>query len=280
MGNRVSERVQERRRWLLWAIAVAPAAAAAVGWGAFHPDFRPDARLVSPALRQELGKTGFRATQGVVSARFESVELLDGSSEDASSRQKIVAIDGLITEKRSRRYTKGLTREFSGLYVGPIAVVLYERVWPPLVGDLLPYHFWRSTRMSAIVVEQAVNFPHAMGGKLLAKITYENHHGDGEPARSEHVRLRCDVKSVVDAASVNARLSGVAARIDCMELLEADPGAVSSNSRDSAVPDYTKYSHWYIVDRSWSLSIEGEKGFRIGDTALVLTWHSKLVAFE
>lgn len=280
MEDLVTEHVQEIRRWPLWATAVALAVVALVTWGVLHPDFRPDPQLVSPALLEELGKTGFKATQGVASARFESVQQQDGFSADFSSRQEIVPINGLITEKRSRRYTKGQTREFSGLYVGPITVVRYERVWPPLFGDLLPYHFWRSTRMSALVVEQAVDFPHEMGGKLVANITYENHHGDGEPARTERVRLRCDVKSVVDAVSVNTRFSGVAARIDCMELVEPDPGAVSSSSGDSDVPDYTKYSHWYIVDRGWSISIEGEQGFRIGDSAVVQTWRSKLVSFE
>jgi hypothetical protein len=263
-----------------WAIATGAITLAILGWSTFHPAFRPDVTQISPAVRNELGKTGFKATQGVSSAVFETRYVENGPDFAFESRQKIVPIDELVTEKRMRRFSTALTQEFSGLYVGPIAVIRHARNWPPLIGDLLPYHFWTSSRISEFILEQKVNFPHVRGGRLVARITYENRYADGKPAPPERSRLRCDVRDVVEAASFNVRLSGAAARIDCLQLVEADPGAASVHNQDSFGPEYSKFSHWYILSSGWSIGIEGEEAFRAGELAGVNKWQSRLVSFE
>jgi hypothetical protein len=264
-----------------WAIAVGAVSISLVGWGLWHPDFRPNAGEIDPTVRAELAKTGFKATQGVSSAAFKTTYLQEGEVFDFDAQQKVVAIDALLTEKRSRRFSKALTLEYSGLYAGPITVVRHWRTWPPLIGNLLPYSFWSSSRMTEFRVEQNVDFPHASGGKLVATITYENRHADGAAAPLERMRLRCDVKGVSEAASIDVRLAGAAARIDCIELVQADPGSVGASSDESPLPDYVKYSHLYLLDRGWSIAIEGEEAFRTGAfPQLRRTWQSKLVAFE
>ncbi len=256
--------------WPRWVYVIAAFALALAGWAFLHPDFRPDPKLVEASVRGELAKTGFKATQGVTSARFESAESQGGESRSLVFRQNIVPVDALLTEKRSKRYAKentlGVLDEASGLYVGPIAVVRFARVWPPLVGEVLPYHFWSLSRMSEFVVEEHANFPHAPGGRMVARVTYEMRYADGKSAPPDRGRLRCDVRDVVAAGSVDARLSGLAARIDCKEVFEVNGDAA--------------YSHWYILDRGWSIPIEGEHTVRIGDYAEARHWRSKLTSFE
>jgi len=261
-------------------VAAGVLALGVLGWGFFHPDFRPDATLVSPPIRAELAKTGFTPTQRVSGATFKTVESAEGLSEEWTNRQRIVPVDALITEKRSRRQTKAASQESSGLYVGPLMVVRFSRTWPPILGELLPYHFWSSSRLSEFVVEEAENFPGTKGGRLIAKATYEEHYAGGELAQAERIRLRCDVANVVDASSVNARLSGAAARIECKETLEADGRRVGASNPGTYFMDDASYSHWYILNQGWSIPIEGENAVRVSDVAFTRKWSSKLVSFD
>src|SRR5688572_5626793 len=171
-----------RRAWILVA---AIAGSALVGWGVFHPEFRPDPALISPEVRKELAKTGFEQTRGIKAARFENVGVMQGENETATSDQKIIPIDALVTEKRSLRQAPRETEQTSGLYAGPLAVVSFNRTRFPIIGDLLPYMNWSSTRMTGFVVEQAEGFPRTKGGKLRAKVTYEERYADGKLAQTE-----------------------------------------------------------------------------------------------
>jgi len=267
-----------RRPWTTAVIAVV--ALLLMGWGFFHPELRPDVSTISPSVRQGLAKTGFRQTEGVSSARFEGVESGGGFSENSTSEQKIIPIDGLITEKRTRRRAKGLSEEFSGLYVGPIAVMRFYRARPPFIADLLPYQFWSSLRLSEFIVEETDGFPDTKGGKMRARVTYEEHYAGGELAQTERRRLQCDVANIVDAASINARLSGTAARIECREELETNGRRVGVNNPQTYSVGDLSYSHWYISDRGWSIPIEGQRAVRLGDADEIYKWSSKLVSFE
>src|SRR5262249_14401577 len=73
------------------------------GWALFHPAFRPDKSTIAPATREALARTGFASTKDVRAAHFESVYSTEGSSDKGTTNQVIVAIDELLTEKRSRR---------------------------------------------------------------------------------------------------------------------------------------------------------------------------------
>jgi hypothetical protein len=263
--------------------AVAAAALVAIGlgaWALFHPPFRPDAAAVPDAVRAELEKTGFRSTQGVISARFDSVMSGEGYREDWASQQEIMPVDALLTEKRSRRNSKAVSQQFSGLYVGPLAAVRYMRNWPPLIGELLPYSFWFSTRMTEFVIEEHENFPHASGGRMVARVTNETRYGDGTPAITERSRLRCEVRTVIDAASLDARLPGRAVRIECTDSLL--PGGRQGGAVDAPFfyPDLVRYSHWYVLERGWSIPVEGEDGSVEDGVATVRKWTSKLVSFD
>src|SRR5687767_5837448 len=121
---------QKRPTLLLFAF-LALVLASLFAWGAFHPALKVDRTLVSPAVRDELSKTGFKATREPLTARFETVESQDGHRVTWVSRQTIAPVDALFTEKRSRRRIDALSQELAGLYVGPFAVVRYTRNWPP-----------------------------------------------------------------------------------------------------------------------------------------------------
>src|SRR5436190_844469 len=93
-----------RRRWTVLAGAIA---LLLIGWGSFHAEFRPDVSTIPPSIRQELAKTGFAQTVGVSAIRTEYTEFAGVLSQLWTSEQTIVPIDGLITEKRTQRRTKG-----------------------------------------------------------------------------------------------------------------------------------------------------------------------------
>lgn len=249
-------------------------------WAVLHPDFRPDLNLVSEPVRKGISKAGFQATKGVKSARFESEDSELGFKEVWDEGQKIVAIDASLTEKRTRRKTRALSQQTTGLYVGPIAVVRFSRNWPPIIGDLLPYHFWTSSRLTKFVVDETVNFPKELGGKLVARMTYEDRNADGALAQTEHRNLRCEVKSAVNAASLDSRLSGQAIRIECEESLAPDGPVIGGGSPLAYAVGKSRFAHWYIVDRAWSIPIEGESEVFVGDRSSTRKWSSKLLDFE
>jgi hypothetical protein len=254
--------------------------AAVVLWGLLHPDFRPDLAAVDPSVRENILKAGFQATKNVTSARFETIETEGGFEVFWESRQKFLAMDDSLTEKRIRRKTAGLTRQSAGLYIGPIAVVRYTRNWPPLVGDLLPYQFWMSTRMTRFVIDENANFPKAVGSKLVASVIYEDRNSDGALTQTEHRQLRCEVKSAADASSIAAALSGRAMRIECEEPL-ANQGRIAGSAGPLAYAiENWRTAHWYVVDHAWSIPIEGGDVVIVGDRSITRKWRSKLLDFD
>jgi hypothetical protein len=271
-------RVSLRRRMAIAAAIIA--GLSLLGWGFLHPDFRPDPSTIDPSVRAALSRTGFASTRGVSAARFETVESAMGSQETWTTHQKVVAIDSLITEKRSRRRAPRVLEETSGLYVGPFAVVRFQRTWPPVVGDLLPYHFWTSSRLTRLIVEETDRFPHAKSGRMRARVTYEDHYSGGKLAQAQSFRLTCDVTDIVEAASINSSLSGPAARIACQEEAEPDGPRLSADNPGTYTLDRLAYSHWYVPSRGWSIAIEGERVVRLGDKTETLKWSSKLVSVD
>src|SRR5262249_45523110 len=129
-----------------WAIAVGAVATALLAWGLFHPPVRPDPEAIPMSVRNEIAKTGFKATQGVKSVAFQVVESMEGDRWEVASRQVIAPVDSVLTEKRGERTMKGVAQDISGLYVGPLMVVRMDRNRPPLVGHLLSHAFWTSSR--------------------------------------------------------------------------------------------------------------------------------------
>lgn len=261
-------------------IAGAIAGAALIGWTLFHPEFRPDPGAIDPAVRRELAKTGFKQTQGVSAARFETVHVMAGQSEQSSSEQTIRPIDGLITEKLTRRRASGLDEEYAGLYVGPFAVVRFYRTKAPLIADLLPSQFWSSSRIAKFVVEEVSAFPSAKGGRMRAAVTYEDRYAGGELLQIEKRRLQCDVTDIVDAATINAGLSGLAARIECREELEPNGRQLGRTNPQTWSQGDISYVHWYVPERGWSIASEGTSAIRVLEVEEIRNWRSKLVSFE
>lgn len=265
-----------RRHWLTGAALALPLALA--GWALFHPELRPDPQTVSAAVRAELAKAGFQSTRGVAAAEFATYDSLDGMGEEGVSRQKIVPVDAVLTEKRTLRQWPRSKDQASGLYAGPLTALRFNRDWPPLVGDLIPYAFWSSTRMTEFAIDQRREFPHASGGELVARATYEDRYADGELVQTDRVRVHCQVEKVVEAASLYAGLPGKAALIRCKESIESrQPGPKNPGTFSQ---EHIEYAHWYVLERGWSIALEGETTFRVNDVAHVRQWRSKLLSFE
>jgi hypothetical protein len=259
-----------KRQRPLRALAIGAVALAAVAWDLFHPDFRVDPHQVGAAVRAELGKTGFRATQGIRATRFARHEAQAEVSLDTVNEQHIEAIDEVLTEKRSKAHREesdlAVLEETSGLYAGPITVLYYWREKPPLIGDLLPYQFWNSSRLSEFIVESNRDFPYAVGGKLVARFAYEQRFSDGAAAPGTRGRLECEVAQLEDANLLDKRLSGQAARIECREAFEPRGGA--------------RYAHWYVLERGWSIPIDGEWPVSFAGAEETRYWRMKLTSFE
>jgi hypothetical protein len=264
------------KRW--WTACAVFIGLVLAGWALFHPEFRPDPQTVSAAVRAELAKTGFKSTQGVSAAEFVTHESVDGMGEEGRSRQLIVPVDAVLTEKRTRRQWKGAQEQVSGLYAGPLTALRFDRGWPPLIGDLIPYALWSSTRLTEFAIEERHEFPHASGGRLVARATYEERYADGELIQTERVRLRCEVEKLADAASVHAGLAGKAALLRCKGTRESmQPGPKHPGTY---AYDDVQYAHWYVLERGWSIALEGGSSFRLNDAPHVRKWRSKLLSFE
>ena len=96
----------------------------------------------------------------------------------------------------------------------------------------------------------------------------------------EAIRLRCAVVNVVDASSVDRRLPGVAARIECEEVPEPGGREAFSKEPRTIVFERSRYSHLYVVDLGWSIPVEGERNFTIDATPFKETWENALESFE
>lgn len=247
-----------------------------ITWGLFRPDFRPDGQIISSSVREELFKVGFKATQEVSSASFETVESDDGSSGKWVTNQRISAHDNLITEKWTDRTTNGQRHQTTGLYVGPFAVLRYSRQWLPVVGSLLPNHLWQSALMTGFSIERIEDFPGRTGGSLIAKVSYEERFATGEVAGTESTRLQCSVSKIDKAATIDPRLPGLAARIDCAETAERSISQGKNSSPGLPSPVKLSYSHWYVFNRGWSIPFQGEREFQFGS----VKWTSRLTAFR
>jgi hypothetical protein len=251
-----------------------------IGWGFLRPDFRPDPNAIAPGVRAELLKTGFKSTSGTRRAQFETVRSLKGETERLRLEQKIVGIDSIITEKWSVRRSSGLADESTGLYAGPIVVVRHNRAKPPIFGALFPDQFWSSTHLVEFVVEEIKDFPSAKGGRMNARVVYEDRYDGGELMQKERRRLQCEVKDVVSAASVNPGFSGSAARINCREELEPDGLTRGPKHPGTWSWGHSEFSHWYIRSNGWSIPIEGEGAMREGDVEEVRKWSTTLKSVE
>jgi hypothetical protein len=263
-----------------WKLIAAAAAILLLGWAFLHPPLRPAVDEVSPAIRAELEKTGFASTKRITSAQFENVETIEGLAETWKARQSITPIDKLITEKRTYRHAKGISEETVGLFVGPLTVVRHHRNRPPFVADLLPYQFWTAMRLTDIAVEEVTNFPSRPGGRLQARVTYEERYAGGDLALTERRHLSCQVASVVAANSLHPTLTGEAARVDCHEELIPDGRQWgTSNPKTYSVGKHS-FSHWFAFDTGWSIPIETESAVRVGDMDGSRKWTTKLISFE
>ena len=267
------------RRWTLWLFALASVIVSLLAWGFLHPELTLDNKLVSPTVREQLSKAGFKATQRLVTARFETVESQDGHRVTWESHQTIAPVDALFSEKRSRRRIDALSQQFAGLYVGPFAVVRYTRNWPPLIGDLLPYHFWESSRMSDFTIEEKTDFPDKVGGRISASVAYDDRYADGQIGATERRRLLCQITDRVDATSINPGLPGPAVRVDCKDLPQLHNAGITTSDRPQTTGKIV-YSHWYLLDFGWSIAVEGEYPVRAGQAESQRKWSSKLISFE
>lgn len=261
-------------------VVSALAVVATASWVLFHPEIDVDAAAIPPAVRAELAKAGFRSTSGVAKASFKSVRSFDGTADTLAVEQKITRIDEVLTEKRSRRRANLYYEENVGLYVGPITVVRYSRSVLPVVAAFLPGQLWASTRMSEFAVQHVdEHFPRRTGSNLVARVIFEERDADGQLVQTERVQLRCEVRDVVSAASLDMRLAGLASAITCEERTEPNGRLIAAGARNSVVIENAKYLHLYLDDVGWSVPVEGERTMRLGQVTAKETWRSELKSF-
>jgi hypothetical protein len=246
----------------------------------FHPEYKADPTAISPSVRAEIARAGFRPGPSVTAATFISTRSFEGDTETHDVQQTIAQVDELLTEKRSRRYGRRYYEENVGLYAGPLLVIRHTRNVLPVIGSVLPRHFWTSSHVSAFAVQHVdASFPHRSGGVLVASVTYDDHHADGELMQTERVQLRCVVSDVVSAASIDPRLPGMASRVNCEEKPEQDGRVVAPKGHDSVVIENVKYTHLYVPDLGWSIPVEGERTGRMEDVRATERWKSELKSF-
>jgi len=268
----------KRRRWL--AYAGGTGALALLAWGMFHPELRPDVKLTDTAVLAELARTGFASTRNVSLVRYKTHDVTDGQPGELIGQQSLRAVDPVLTEKRTRRTERSYVEESVGLFAGPFMVLRLTRNRPPLVGGLLPYQFWNTSRMTEFRIDQIRQFPHAVGGTLRARVTYEDKFPDGKLSQTERIILNCEIGAITEATSIDPALSGTAARVDCRETLAPEGRIIGEANRQPRYYEKIAFSHWYIHDLGWSFPIQGEQSIRINDETIARTWKTTLISFQ
>ncbi|CAN5235716.1 hypothetical protein BH09PSE6_BH09PSE6_01830 [soil metagenome] len=256
---------------------------AAIAWARFHPELKLDPDVIDPGAREALASAGFRSTQDIHAVRFDTAYSYQGDNYDSHSSQTIAPVDQLLTAKRTRREFNGAIEESAGLYVGPISALRYFRTRQPILGDLLPFSSWGSTRITKFTILENESFPSVAGGHIHAQVTYEERDAEGRVQQIDNQDLRCEVEQLVEAAGIDSRLGGQAARVNCREGPEVkeptadqpQPEPVSTRGRSRIV-----YTHWYMIDSGWSLALEGEDIYAQPGGEATRQWHTKLISFE
>ena len=238
-----------------------------------HPDKEVNASELAPEITAALAALGFTATVFPSKAVFKSIGSFYGESEDLIRKQRIRSI-GPLTEKRTRVHlggnTVGTAEQIVGLYVGPISALRCWRKPPPLIHDILPYHFWICGKLVKFDASTTGGFPNKADGTLEARLQFELVYANGEPAELWAGTTRCRVRAVDQEDHLRKTVGREAVEITCEEEL------LFGNKTQTRF-----HKSQYFPEIGWSVPIEDRQTIKIGSLEAPSTeYRHRLLSFE
>lgn len=263
------------RKHFLWAGATI--AVLAIAWMTLRPDRIAQLDEVPPELIAQVeAAIPMSRPTSTVSLRFR--ESLDGSL--FIRKQFVEPVTPSILRRNTKRYNAvneiGVLDETTSLSIGPIQLVRHYREPLPLIGDLLPNHFWTTRTLKRFEAKPVTRFPGLTGETFEAKLVSELRYSNGELRALEESHLVCTSLERVPARNVHASLTGEAVKVRCED--SGGINAALAASLATALGDEAglkKSVHvvmtesWYIEDLAMSIQTllqEEIKGADFGST--------------
>jgi hypothetical protein len=211
-----------RRRYFLWTAATA--VVLAIAWMILRPDRIAQLDEVPPELIAQV-EAAIPMSRPMSTVSFRFRESSDGSLFIRD--QLAEPVTPSVLRRNTKRYNAvneiGVLDETTSLSIGPIQLVRHYREPLPLIGDLLPNHFWTTRTLKRFEARPTVRFPGVTGETFEAKLVSELRYSNGKVRALEESRLVCTSLERVPARSVHASLTGEAVKVRC-----EDSGALNS----------------------------------------------------
>lgn len=259
-------------RRILPGIAVAVVAASLVTWLIFRPDRIAELHEVSPEIVAQV-RAAFpdnREIPATVLIRFR--ESSDGSLYIRKQLTEPAAPS--VLRRGSWLYNAaneaGTLEEASSLSIGPVVLVRHSREPLPLIGALLPNHFWHTRVLKRFEVKPGSRYAGAPTEAFEAMIWTEIRFTNGEIREVEQSRLLCTSVERVAARTVHASLVGEATKIRCEE--SGAPNAVMAAKlkevmTEKEVKETTHFAvsdSWFVHSLGIAISTFSQQSIKIG----------------
>jgi hypothetical protein len=222
MTTSLASSSNNRRKYFLWVGAAV--VVLAVAWTILRPDRIAQLNEVPPELIAQI-ETAIPMSRSMSTVSFRFRESLDGSL--FIRNQLAEPVTPSVLRRNTKRYNAvneiGVLDETTSLSIGPIQLVRHYREPLPLIGDLLPNHFWTTRTLKGFEAKPTVRFPGVTGETFEAKLVSELRYSNGELRALEESRLVCTSLERVPARSVHASLTGEAVKVRC-----EDTGALNA----------------------------------------------------
>lgn len=201
-----------RRRYFTWmgtAVIVL-----AIAWMILRPDRIAQLDEVPPELIAQV-EAAIPMSRPTSTVSFRFRESSDGSL--FIRKQFVESATPSILRRNTKPYNAanelGALDETTSLSIGPIQLVRHYREPLPLIGDLLPNHFWSTRTLKRFEAKPVTQFPGLTGEKFEAKLVSELRYSNGELRALEESRLVCTSLERVPARNVHASLTGEAVKV-------------------------------------------------------------------
>ncbi len=219
-----------------------------------RPDKAADLADADPAM---LSKVAELLPQVKAPGKTVAVKYLTQSDGVEASRKLLAeAASPSVARKYGKAYTArnavGLKQESTGLYIGPVGLIMHLRVPVPLFTELMPGSFWRTSVLRKIEAQPSPDFPWKLGSRFSANAVYDEYFSNGEKGDPSMLSMDCLAFEQIDASQVHSSLRGRAMKVRCEQ---------KSGGSKSKVQSIERLESWYLEELQLSLPYLYENNF-------------------
>jgi hypothetical protein len=232
-------------------IALALGLAVLLTWIFFHPRRQAELEELTPAMLEIIANKPFGDRFDAKVRRVTLVSTITAGEEQAveTLQQSITLPAAGVTRKTTHYYSgknmSAVQQEYTRLTVGTLVLLSHYRRPLPIVGDLLPYSFWATSRLRDLQIQKNTGFPDQPGGQFAATYVADEMHADGSLSANTQESIQCMVTGTRPASTFLASLKGEAVLFKCNSKVARKGNDVEENEFESAYFRELRWSFAY-----------------------------------